>query len=51
MWNAGFDTGTASGALVVGWVAVGAGFGTGMALTAVICLLTLPLALLGTRRR
>ncbi|WP_289019888.1 MFS transporter [uncultured Ornithinimicrobium sp.] len=51
VWNAGFDTGTASGALLVGWVAVGAGFGTGMGLTAVICLLTLPLALLGTRRR
>ena len=44
VWNAGFDTGTASGSLVVGAVAVGSGFGPGMALTAVLCLLTLPLA-------
>ncbi|HSP60477.1 MAG TPA: MFS transporter [Ornithinimicrobium sp.] len=51
VWNAGFDTGTATGALLVGWVAVGAGFGAGMGITALLCLLTLPLALLGTRRR
>ncbi|WP_238335803.1 MFS transporter [Serinicoccus kebangsaanensis] len=50
VWNAGFDTGTATGSLLVGWVAVGAGFGAGMALTAVLCLLTLPLALIHARR-
>lgn len=50
VWNAGFDSGTAIGALLVGWVAVGAGFGVGMALTALLCLLTVPLALVrGTR--
>ncbi|OLT44787.1 hypothetical protein BJF86_11475 [Serinicoccus sp. CNJ-927] len=51
VWNAGFDTGTASGALLVGAVAVGAGFGWGMALVAGISLLTLPLALIHARRR
>ncbi|SOC56191.1 MFS transporter [Ornithinimicrobium cerasi] len=45
VWNAGFDAGTAVGAVLVGTVAVGAGFGVGMAITAVLCLLTLPLAL------
>ncbi|WP_281964786.1 MFS transporter [Serinicoccus marinus] len=50
VWNAGFDTGTATGSLLVGWVAVGAGFGWGMALTAGLCLLTLPLALVRARR-
>lgn len=49
VWNAGFDSGTATGALLVGWVAVGAGFGWGMALVALIALLTLPLALVRTR--
>lgn len=44
VWNAGFDTGTGSGALLVGAVAVASGFGAGMALTAVLCLLTLPYA-------
>lgn len=50
VWNAGFDSGTATGALLVGWVAVGAGFGWGMALVAAISLLTLPLALARTAR-
>jgi MFS family permease len=45
VWNAGFDAGTAVGAVLVGTVAVGAGFGVGMALTSLICLLTLPIAL------
>ena len=45
MWNAGYDSGTALGALVVGALAVSLGFGWGMAFTAVLCLLTLPLAL------
>lgn len=49
VWNAGFDAGTACGALLVGTVAVGAGFGVGMAVTAGLCLLTVPLALV--RRR
>lgn len=44
VWNAGFDTGTGSGALVVGAVALTAGFGPAVALTAVLCLLTLPSA-------
>ena len=50
IWNAGFDAGTATGSLVVGWVAVGSGFGPGMALTAVLSFLTLPLALVRARR-
>jgi MFS family permease len=45
VWNAGFDAGTAVGALLVGWVATGAGFGPGFALAAGLCLLTLPVAL------
>ena len=44
VWNAGFDTGTATGSLVVGGVAVASGFGPGMALAALLCLLTVPLA-------
>ncbi|MFX0539651.1 MFS transporter [Ornithinimicrobium sp. Y1847] len=50
VWNAGFDAGTAIGSLLVGAVAVGAGFGSGMALAAVLCALTVPLALGGARR-
>lgn len=50
VWNAGFDTGTATGSVLVGAVAVGWGFGVGMAITAGIVLLTLPLALRGRRR-
>lgn len=50
VWNAGYDTGTALGSLLVGAVAVAAGFGWGMALTAVLCALTLPLALRAGRR-
>lgn len=45
VWNAGYDTGTALGSLLVGAVAVAAGFGWGVGLTAGLCLLTLPLAL------
>ncbi|MFK5634442.1 MULTISPECIES: MFS transporter [unclassified Ornithinimicrobium] len=45
VWNAGFDAGTAVGALLVGWIATGAGFGPGFAVAAVLCLLTLPVAL------
>lgn len=45
VWNAGFDTGTAVGSVLVGAVAVGWGFGVGMGLTAALVLLTLPLAL------
>ena len=45
VWNAGFDTGTGSGALLVGAVALATGFGPAMALTAVLCLLALPAAL------
>lgn len=51
VWNAGFDAGTAIGSLLVGAVAVGAGFGVGMALTAALCALTVPLALLRSTRR
>lgn len=49
VWNAGFDTGTALGSVLVGTVAVGWGFGTGMAITAALVLLTLPLALRARR--
>ncbi|MFC6420198.1 MFS transporter [Ornithinimicrobium tianjinense] len=45
VWNAGFDTGTATGSVLVGALAVGWGFGAGMAITAGLVLLTLPLAL------
>ncbi|QFG70076.1 MFS transporter [Ornithinimicrobium pratense] len=45
VWNAGFDAGTGTGALLVGAVALGAGFGPAMALTAALCLLTLPWAI------
>ncbi|WP_131103369.1 MFS transporter [Ornithinimicrobium sufpigmenti] len=51
VWNAGFDTGTGTGALLVGAVALGAGFGPAMALTAALCLLTLPWALRSARTR
>ncbi|MDO5739705.1 MAG: MFS transporter [Ornithinimicrobium sp.] len=49
VWNAGFDTGTAIGSVLVGAIAVGWGFGVGMAITAALCALTLPLALKGRR--
>lgn len=45
VWNAGFDAGTAVGSVLVGAVAVGWGFGIGMAITAGLVLLTLPVAL------
>lgn len=45
VWNAGFDTGTAIGSVLVGALAVGWGFGVGMGITAALMLLTLPLAL------
>jgi predicted MFS family arabinose efflux permease len=51
VWNAGFDAGTATGSVLVGAVAVGWGFGVGMAITAGLVLLTLPLALHAARRR
>lgn len=51
VWNAGFDTGTGSGALLVGSVALVAGFGPAMALTAVLCLLALPAAVRSARVR
>lgn len=49
VWNAGFDAGTATGSILVGAVAVGWGFGAGMAITAGLVLLTLPLALRARR--
>ena len=45
VWNAGYDTGTGLGSLLVGAIAVVAGFGWAMALTAALCLLAVPLAL------
>lgn len=50
-WNACFDAGTATGSIMVGAIAVGAGFGVGMAWTAALVLLTFPLALHARRRR
>ncbi|GGK57312.1 MFS transporter [Ornithinimicrobium pekingense] len=49
IWNAGFDAGTATGSVLVGAVAVGWGFGVGMAITAGLVLLTLPIALRSRR--
>ena len=49
VWNAGFDAGTAVGSVLVGALAVGRGFGLGMAVTAGLVLLTLPLALRARR--
>lgn len=49
VWNAGFDAGTGLGAVLVGTVAVQHGFGTGMAISAGLVLLTLPLALRARR--
>lgn len=51
VWNAGYDTGTALGSAAMGAVAVASGFGVGMALTAALCLATLPLALAARPRR
>jgi predicted MFS family arabinose efflux permease len=45
VWNAGYDTGTAVGSLLVGAVAVVVGFGWATALTAGLCLLAVPLTL------
>lgn len=51
VWNAAYDAGTAIGSATVGAVAAASGFGVGMALTAALCALTLPLALAALRRR
>jgi len=38
-WNIGFDTGTATGSLVVGFIAAGADFSVGFMTTAALCVL------------
>lgn len=43
-WNIGFDTGTGLGSLGVGLLAAGGSFGPSIAVTAVLCLLAVPLA-------
>ena len=51
LWNAGFDTGAAIGALAVGWIAaLGAGYPLSFVGSAVLVLFTVPLALAATRR-
>lgn len=45
VWNVGFDLGTGLGSVLVGLIAVQAGFPTGLLVTAAVALLTLPLAL------
>lgn len=44
-WNVGFDLGTGLGSVLVGAVAVSNGFPTALVVTAVLAMLTLPLAL------
>lgn len=48
IWNIGFDGGTALGSVLIGALAAGVGFPTGLALAGAVSLLTIPLAL---RRR
>ncbi|MET9661898.1 MFS transporter [Streptomyces sp. NPDC006510] len=49
VWNIGFDAGTGLGALLVGYLATGASFSLALMATAVLSLVTLPLAFV--RRR
>ncbi|WP_326764134.1 MFS transporter [Streptomyces sp. NBC_01591] len=49
VWNIGFDAGTGLGALLVGYLATGASFSLALVATAVLSLVTLPLAF--ARRR
>ncbi|MGO0577175.1 MFS transporter [Ornithinimicrobium panacihumi] len=44
VWNIGFDLGTAVGAVAVGAIASGAGFGWGLLVAGLACAATLPLA-------
>ena len=46
VWNAGFDGGTATGALLIGSIAARAGFAPGMLVAAALILATLPLAIM-----
>lgn len=49
IWNAGFDSGTALGSVLVGVIAAGAGFGWAFLAAALACAATIPLAI-RTRR-
>ncbi len=51
VWNIGFDLGTGLGSVLVGLLAAGYGFGTALAISAVISACTLPLALRRARPR
>ena len=44
IWNAGFDSGTALGSVLVGVIAAGAGFGWAFLAAALACAATIPLA-------
>lgn len=51
VWNIGFDLGTGLGSVLVGLLAAGYGFGTALAVSAVVSACTLPLALRRPRVR
>ncbi|MGO1459419.1 MAG: MFS transporter [Flaviflexus sp.] len=44
-WNVGFDMGTGTGSILIGWIATGSDFSTGLLVAAGISALTIPLAL------
>lgn len=44
-WNVGFDMGTGTGSILIGWIATGSDFSTGLLVAASISALTIPLAL------
>ena len=46
LWNVGYDGGTGLGAVVIGVIAAGSSFSVALVVGGVLCLLTLPLALL-----
>lgn len=45
-WNAGFDAGTAAGAAIIGSIATAHGFGPGMLVATMICLISMPFTVL-----
>jgi MFS family permease len=49
VWNIGFDAGTGLGSLVVGFIAAGASFASGLATTAVVCVVAAVAVLLASR--
>lgn len=51
VWNIGFDAGTGVGALLIGMVAAQATFSAALVVTAILSVLTMPLAVARSRRR